>query len=413
MRIIFLGINYAPEQTAVGPFNTGLCEALAASGHDVQVVTAFPYYPQWRRQPGYGRRLIARETRRGVRVLRVWHFIPRSPRKLLQRLAHDITYSGLALAVALLTARHIDVVICSSPPPFTPLAAWLVALLHRAPLLVKVTDIASGAASELAILPPGPLRRVARVVEGLGLRRADRVIVLAESFVPQVVALGVRPERVRVIPDWADPAEVAPSDAQSTVRGDVLGEDETQLVLHVGNMGLKQHLATMVDAAGLSDAGTRWLLVGDGEERQALEERACARGAKQLSFLPLQQRERYRELLAAADLLLLVQSASITSQVIPSKLLSYLAAGRPVVASVHADSEVARIVRAACCGVLVPPQDPAALAQAVRELREQPDETRRMGTNARRFAEEHFGSQAVLASYREEIHAWTKPRTRA
>ena len=241
MRVLFLGINYAPEQTSVAPFNTGLCEALAAAGHQVLVVTAYPYYPEWKVHPGYRRRLASRETRTGVSVWRVWHYIPHSPRKLLQRLAHDITYSWLALAVALLTARHLNVVITSSPPPFTPLAGAVLALVHRAPLIVKVTDISSGAAAQLGIVPPGLLQRVARFVEGFGLRRARRVIVGAESYVQEVVSLGVRLERVRVIPDWADPKELTPRDGQDSVRAKILKEGETQLAVHVGNMGLKQH----------------------------------------------------------------------------------------------------------------------------------------------------------------------------
>lgn len=119
MRILVLGINYVPEKTSVAPFTTGLCEHLAMLGHRVTVVTAFPYYPEWRVWDGYRGEFYRREWIRGVDVRRVRHFVPRKPSKLFHRLAYDLSFTFAAF-IAALFAGKCDLIYCSCPPPSRP-----------------------------------------------------------------------------------------------------------------------------------------------------------------------------------------------------------------------------------------------------------------------------------------------------
>src|SRR5260370_19742946 len=166
MRILVLGINYAPERTSVAPFTTGLCEHLASRGNDVTVVTAFPYYPEWRVWDGYRGSLYRREFIHGVEVRRVAHFVPAKPSSLLQRLAYDLTFTLAAFIAALFTGKY-DLIYCSCPPPTVAFAAYLLGIVKRAPFVMKLTDLASDPPLSTAIMKNAPVIRLALAFQAL------------------------------------------------------------------------------------------------------------------------------------------------------------------------------------------------------------------------------------------------------
>lgn len=401
MHILVIGINYWPEQTSVAPFTTGVCEHLVEAGHQVTVVTAFPYYPEWRIRDGYRGRFYSRETIRGVDVRRVLHYVPKKPKSLMERLLHDMTFSLQAL-IAACGVRGIDAILCSSPPPFTPLVAWIHSRTRRVPYAVKITDLATEAAISTGILAPGLLARLARSLERFNYRGARSVSVLCRSFKAQLVELGVPADQVFVVPDWADTVRIQPLERQNRFRCEQGFDPSDFVVLHAGNMGLKQKLETVIEAAALTEKSgvpIKWLLVGDGEDREQLQQMARARSLSSVRFLRLLPRETLPWALASADLLILAQRASVTDAVIPSKLLTYMASGRAIVASVNAQSEAARRLNDARCGVIVTPEDPRALTDAVARLRELPGDLDEFGRRARAYVEANFSQAAVLGSY--------------
>ncbi len=151
MRILVISTNYAPERTAVAPFNTGLCEHLASQGHKVKVVTGFPYYPEWRVWDGHRGRLYRKNCVNGIPLYRVWHFVPTRPSRLMQRLAHDVSFT-LSAFVAGLFAGKCDLIYCVCPPPTLAFTAYVLAKIKRAPYVIKLTDLASDAALATGIL---------------------------------------------------------------------------------------------------------------------------------------------------------------------------------------------------------------------------------------------------------------------
>src|SRR5437667_6774983 len=154
MRILIIGINYSPERTSVAPFNTGLSEHLAAQGHNVHVITAFPYYPEWRIWDGYRGKLTSKENLNGVQVRRVIHFVPWKASHLIERLMHDFSFALTALIAGLMSGP-CDVIYCSSPPPAAALTAYVLSKVKRVPYTIKLTDIASEAATATQILREG------------------------------------------------------------------------------------------------------------------------------------------------------------------------------------------------------------------------------------------------------------------
>jgi colanic acid biosynthesis glycosyl transferase WcaI len=400
MRVLVIGINYAPEKISVAPFTTGLCEHLAAQGNEVTVVTAFPYYPEWRVWDSYRGSCYRREFVNGVKIHRVAHYVPRKPSSLIQRLTYDISFTVSSFIAALFTSQ-CDIIYCSCPPPTVALAAYLLGKIKGVPYAIKLTDLASDAALATGIMKPGLGIRAARVIEGFTYRRALAVICLCRGFIDRLKERGVNEKKLFLIPDWGDTENIRPCEDDFTFRLANQLSREKFLVFHTGNMGKKQYLINVLNAAERTRAETDvgWVLVGQGEERKNLECEVSRRDLANIKMLPLQPAEILRQMYSTADLLLLNQVAGIEDAVIPSKLLTYMAAGRPVVAAVSEKSEAARQILLANCGVVVPAEDPQALADAVLALRRNPVLRKELGANGRAYAEAHFTRVRVLREY--------------
>jgi colanic acid biosynthesis glycosyl transferase WcaI len=402
MRVLVIGINYAPERTSVAPFTTGLCEHLAAQGLEVKVVTAFPYYPDWRVWKGYRGSLFRRETINGVKVHRVAHYVPCEPSRLVQRLAYDISFAVTSFFAALFTGK-CDVIYCSCPPPTVAFTAYLLSKIKRAPYIVKLTDLASDAALATGIMKPGLAIRLARAFEAFTYRKSLAVVCLCQGFIDRLKERGLGVERLLLIPDWGDTENIRPCEEDATFRAAHQFSSDQFLIFHTGNMGKKQNLINVLNAAQLArdEADVRWVLVGEGEERVDLEREISRRGLTNVQLMPFQPVDMLRQMYSSADLLLLNQTAAIEDAVIPSKLLTYMASGRPVVAAVSEKSEVARQVHRANCGIVVPAENPQALADAVVGLRRELKLRQQLGANGRAYAEAHFTKAQVLRRYHE------------
>ncbi|TMC03651.1 MAG: colanic acid biosynthesis glycosyltransferase WcaI [Chloroflexi bacterium] len=391
MRLLIAGMNYRPEATGIGPYTTGLAEHLAGLGHDVVVSTTYPHYPHWRWQTGAHPPV---ERRNGVEVRRGRVVLPRR-RSLGWRVLYDSSLAGVTVANAF-GLRPADLVLCVSPPIQVAFAGALVARSWRAPLVLLVQDLPLDAALSVGMLRPGAAHRAGRWLERRAYALAHRIVVISRRFEPSLSQQGVPDGKVVEIPGWADLERVRPRPAEPDVRALLGATGDDLVVLHAGSMGAKQALDSAVRAARLAmDDSVRLALVGDGPERPGLE--ALAGGAVRL--LPLQPDAVFVRMLAAADVLLLSQRADVRDSVAPSKLLTYMAAGRPVVAAAHPGSAAAHLVREAGCGVVVAPEDPEALAAALRGLRRDADRRRELGRAGRRFAEARFDRGRVLAHW--------------
>lgn len=213
----------------------------------------------------------------------------------------------------------------------------------------------------------------------------------------------MKEDTLLLIPDWGDTENIRPCENASTFRHDNQLSPENFLVLHTGNMGKKQRLIDIVNCAELTtdEPNVLWVLVGQGEERAYLEQEISGRNLTNIRMLPLQPNEALCQMYSSADLLVLNQAAAIEDAVIPSKLLTYMAAGRPIVAAVSEKSEAARQILLANCGVVVPAENPRALGDAVLSLRRNPALREELGTNGRAYAEAHFTKALVLRKYDE------------
>lgn len=390
-RLLVVSTNYAPELTGIGPYAAQLAEHWAASGAETHVLTGMPHYPSWRTEPAYRGVWRIEEERSGVRVHRRRHYVP--PRQsALRRAAFEATV--LAHGLVSPPSVRADAVISQMPSLAGGVLGARLARRHRVPYIPVVQDLMGAAAAQSGIRGGDRAAAVASRAERYALRAASLVGVIHESFVPRVTAYGVDPGRIRLVPNWT---HVKPPSAERAVTRARLGWHEgTPVVLHSGNMGLKQGLDVLVDAARLAP-GIRIVLMGDGNQREALLARAA--GLPNVEFLPAAGTDEFTDVLAAADVLAVTQRASVLDMSVPSKLTSYFVSGRPVVASVADEGGTAQEVQRSGAGLLVAPEDPAAVLAAVRKLVEQPAAAAELGAHGPRYVAQHLGREAGLARF--------------
>jgi colanic acid biosynthesis glycosyl transferase WcaI len=397
MRIHIIGINYWPEVTGIAVFSTGRAEHLASAGHDVTMCAAVPYYPQWRVPAEYRGLKFPREARAGVTILRCPLYVP-SAVKPIRRILHEASFITSAFLRSLF-CRRPDLLFVVSPPLGLAIAAVMLSWLWRVPYIFHVADLQPDTALDLGMVRSGRVARLLYAVERLAYRRAAIVSTLTGAMRARIIAKGIPAEKVVLFADWADPGLFALARAPSDSIRQELGLGDAFLVLHAGNMGVKQGLDVVLDAAlqTRSNPAIVYLLVGDGAMRPHLEGRARALGLDNVRMLPLLDHERFLRLLAAADVCLVTQQRTVADVVFPSKVLTLLAAGKPVIASVTGGSAVANVISGAGAGMVVPPEDGDALLAAIEALRRDPPLRAGMGAAGRAYASRHWERTATLS----------------
>ena len=407
MRFLILGLNYLPESTSIGPYTADLAEYLQCSGHHVQVITGFPLAPQWRIWDGYRGRWFMRETINGVPVLRTYLYVPGRPGKALNRIMFDMSFAMSALLGGL-SVGGCDVIVAISPPLQIGLTGWCLSWLKRAPMFLHLQDLVPDAAIAVGLLKEKSLPvRIAHALERFIYARARGIGVICPGFANNLAVKGVPPGKVTVLPDYIDLEFMRACERTNGFRDQQGIRPETFLVMYSGSVALKQGLETFVEASGQfeRDEGVAFYLVGEGPYLEALRTQGQRLPSSVLRFLPLQPRDTLPAQLGAADALVITQKRAVTDVVFPGKLLYYMAAGRPIVAAVSAESETGRFVNSRRVGLVVPPEDSQALAEAIRYLRQHPDEAGVLGRNGRRVAEAEFDRTVVLKRFRQHLQA--------
>jgi colanic acid biosynthesis glycosyl transferase WcaI len=405
LRLLIHGINYAPEFVGIGRYTGELGAWLRSRGHTVTVLTAPPYYPEWRVPEAYRRPAWRREWLDGVEVLRAPLYAPaRVTGKA--RILHELSFGAGCLPWwPTLWTRPWDAILAVCPLLQSALIPALLARSHQIPLIVHVQDLQLDAARNLAIIRQpfflGLLERLERFL----FTQAQAVTTISRAMAARIKDKGVPAAQVHLLPNWADLEDIKPGKRRNVLRKE-LGLGDEILVLYAGNMGEKQGLEDILAAATITrdNAGIRYVLAGTGAARNRLMDRARELALTTVSFLPLQSRERFPLLLAAADVHLVVQKRQASDLVMPSKLGNIMAAGRPFIATALAETELGRITVTSRAGRLTPPEDAGSLAQAILELARDQETRREMGLRARKFAEAWWGRDKILADWEQLLY---------
>jgi colanic acid biosynthesis glycosyl transferase WcaI len=391
-NILIIGINYAPEPTGIAPYTTAMAEHLSDIASSVTVYTGVPHYPSWVVPDNYRGRLRHYESaNRRMRLVRYAHYVPRH-QTAITRISYEVSF--LANVLAARPCRP-DLVLAVSPSLGGAVAGARIAGRFGVPLITVVQDMMGLAASQSGIVGGSIVSGTTARLERYALMHSDLVAVVSETFRAALGRYGVPVERIRLLPNWAH-IERGGHD-RGAARRELGWQEDKFLVLHTGNMGLKQDLGNVVEAARILSAQTdvSFLLLGDGSQRRTLETQA--NGLPNVKFIAPLSEADYPKALAAADLLLVNERATVADMSLPSKLTSYLTAGRPVLAAVMPDGATAReLARAGGAALVVPPASPTSLAEGVIMLKDDPAGCARLAACGAAYAVSHLGRAAAM-----------------
>jgi glycosyltransferase involved in cell wall biosynthesis len=394
LTILITTNYYWPEDSGSAPYLTGLAEHLAETGNRVLVATTFQHYPEW--QSGAHGRVGATEAEGGVQIRRRWNYIPRK-QSALERAGYEASLFTLGLT-ALPWRTRPDVVIGTSPSLAGSVLAATAARRHRVPYGLVFQDLMGLAAAQSGVAGGARVAGAVRAAELRLAKGAARVGVIAEGFRRYFVEGGVPPERIDRLRNWTRRAE--PSASRSEMRQRFGWGDDDFVCVHGGNLGQKQGLDNLLETAALLPRdGIRIAFVGDGNDRPRLEQIARERDLTNVDFIEMQGPGNWEATMEAADVLLVNQRASVMDMSLPSKLTSYFASGKPVLAAVSGDSETAYEIQSAGAGLVVPPSDPAAFRDALLSLRDDRAGTEALGAGGLTYAEQKLARHAALADY--------------
>ncbi len=401
MRVLIYSYNYYPEPIGIAPLMTELAEGLVKRGHEVRALTAMPWYPQCEIGQLYQGKLFVTEQCNGVQIERCYVWV-RPQRSLTNRALFEISFVSLSFLRAL-GGWSPDVILLTVPGLPVCVPAAMLGWFYRCPVILNLQDILPDAAIHVGLLTNERLISVFRALEKFAYRSATKISVIADGFTKNLIAKGVSDDKIVEIPNWVDVEFIKPLGLESNyfrVKNKLEGKF---VVLYSGNIALTQPLETLIDAAKelkdieeitITIVGAKKALarLQDYREKQGLS-------AQKVLLLPFEPREKLPEMLAAADVGMVMQKRDVINFNMPSKIQVLLASGRAIIASVPATGTAARAVQNSGGGIVVPPEDPKALAEAIRKLYCDRDLVATLGQKARQYACDNYSFESALERY--------------
>lgn len=401
MQILIYSYNYYPEPIGIAPLMTELAEGLVKRGHQVRVITGMPNYPQRCIYDEYQGKWYQTEERNGVTIQRCYLRIKSNP-NLIDRLLLELSFVATSFPQAL-KGWQPDVILVTVPPLLVSLPASLLGWIYNCPVVLNVQDILPEAGIRVGLIKNKLMIRALEAIEKFAYRTAHTISVIAEGFVDNLVNKGVPDNKIACIPNWANLNFISSEASKNNSWRKLHNLDGKFVVLYSGNIALTQGLETVIAAA----SGLRhipeiaFVIAGESKSLERLQKYCMTCGADNVLLLPLQPREKLPEMLAAADVGLVVQKSNVVSFNMPSKIPLLMASDRPIIASVPANGTAAKAIRKSGGGVVVPPESAKALADAVLKLYQNHDLATQLGHQGRKFAIENYAFEQALNSYEQ------------
>jgi len=409
VNIMMLTAYFPPEVGSASHLFYELGAEFVQRGHNVTVLTGYPTYNVNRSGlPKKYKGLWLKETIEGMTVLRSRSL--QMPRHIPILRGIDQVSTSIAFAVSglLRTRTRPDVILIYSPPLFLGISGLVLRVIKGAKVVLNVQDLFPQSAIDLGLLRNPLLIWIFRRVESFLYRRLDAIAVHSEGNRDYVMRCGGRPDRTHVVHNPVDTKSVVPGNRNNAFRSRYRVSDEEFIVSFAGVLGYSQDLDTVIEAAALMKDKTNivFYVVGDGVEKPRLMKQA--EGMKNVRFLPMLERNEYLELLHSSDVCLATLRSEVKTPVVPSKILSIMAAGRPLAASLPLDGDAPRMIQDAKCGICVEPENPAKLAEAIKALHANPAMASQCAKNGRLFVEEHCSLEGCATTYQKIFNEITR-----
>ncbi|MHC2995255.1 MAG: glycosyltransferase family 4 protein [Candidatus Atribacteria bacterium] len=399
MNVLILTDSFPPEIKSSANLLFELSEDLAESGHRVTVVTGFPKHYVNNIDQRYKGRLFLNERMNKVKIIRLFSisFIRHIPviRGLDQFLLSVMFFFGG------INSGKPDVILTYSPPLPLGISAYLLGKLKKAPFIFNVQDIFPQSVIDLGLLKSEILIRISELMEKFIYKKAFYITVHSEGNRENIISKNINPEKVITIYNWVDTDLIKPVKTQDNNFREKNNLRDRFVVSFAGVMGFAQDLDIIIQCAKLlkSYKNILFLLIGDGIKKYGLMKKAKDMQLNNIKFLSTQPKEIYPSILYASDVCLVTLNKQVLTPVVPSKLLSIMASGRPVVASMNLKGDAPKVIKAAHCGYYVEADDAEGLSKAILKLYHNPTLRDEFGVNGRKYAVKHFSRKVCLGKY--------------
>jgi colanic acid biosynthesis glycosyl transferase WcaI len=401
MQILIYSYNYYPELIGIAPLMTELAEGLVKRGHSVRVITGMPNYPERQIYEDYRGKWYVTENKNGVVIQRSYLRIKSQP-NLFDRLFLELSFVFSSLPQALNGWRP-DVILLTAPPLLVSLPAALLGAIYNCPVVLNVQDILPEAAVRVGLLTNKWMIRMLEITERFAYKTSHSISVIAEGFIENLVNKGVPKNKIICIPNWVNTNFIRPLPKNNNSWKTTHKLDDKFVILYSGNIALTQRLETLIEAASkLSHLPEiAFVIAGESKALGKLQQYCQVHKANNVLLLPLQPREQLPEMLAAADVGVILQKSNVISFNMPSKIPLLLASGRPIIASVPSNGTAARAIKKSGGGVVIEPESSNALASAIVNLYTNPAKAKKLGEQGRKFAVERYSFEQALQQYEE------------
>lgn len=401
MHILFLTDNFPPETNAPATRTHEHTKRWVKAGHEVTVITGVPNFPSGEIQAGYRNRLWQNEIVDGVRVIRVWTYI--TANEGIAKRSLDYISFMITGGIAGLFVRRPDVIVATSPQFFCALGGCLLATVRRRPFVFELRDLWPDSITAVGAMQESTAIRLLRRLEYWLYRRAAKIVSVTHSFKEILVRNGIDPAKIAVVPNGVDPEAFTPGPKPEELEHqlDLKGKF---VAAYVGTIGMAHGLGTILDAAERlkSRNDIAFVLVGTGAEHSKLEAEARSRGLTNVNFVGAVSKAAVKDYWRLSDVaLVLLRNLPLFQHVIPSKIFEAWGTGRPVILGVRGES--AALVREAKGGLVVPPEDTAALEIAITTMATNPTEASMFGAAGRHHVSTSFNREDLAAQMLQAI----------
>jgi glycosyltransferase involved in cell wall biosynthesis len=404
MRVLFVHQSFQTQKDGGSGRANDFARRLVERGHAVTCIAGTFNYLTGTVAPEFRRRLAVREQVDGYTVLRTWTYSGYHS-GFVKRVVTFLSFM-ITSVLAGMREKRPDVVAPCTPPFFLGITGYLLSVWHRAPLIYEVRDLWSEVAFQLGIVKNPWVIAAVRALERFLYARSRYIVVNSPGFIGPLKAIGVRGERIKLIPNGVDLEELRPlPEARDRVRAE-FGFGSKFVVLYGGSLGMANSLETIIDAAAQmrDDPHVLFVFVGDGARRQQLEAYAADRELRNVQFTGAVPKQRIAEMMAGADVgVATLLDIPLFRTTYPNKVFDYMACGKPTVIGI--DGVIREVIDQSKGGIFTKPQDAGAIADAVRYLRAHPAEARAMGERARAYVIKHFDRRQAEILMAELVEA--------
>jgi len=412
MKITMWAINYSPELTGIAPYNAEFCEYFAERGHDIHVVTTFPYYPEWKKRDEDKRKVYQISRINKVFVHRCWHFVPERVTSLA-RILHEFSYLTISMMV-MIFLRRPDFYFVVSPPLPLGFTAWIISRLRGRPFVFHVQDLQPDAAVTLGMLGNSTLIDFLYRLERQSYKKAGLVSGITTDMLRAFKNKGVPPFKRMWVPNWiSGTSHATPRPPKGRFRQRHGIASEVMTVTYSGNLGMKQGLGIIAETALILkerdlEKNILFIVAGEGAAREEIRSEISKHKLHNIYLLPLQPIEQFYEMLEDADITLVTQKSGSGRAFFPSKCLTLMARSRPVLGICDQDSPLTEAIEQSGAGWVIPPDQPRQLAEFLHQrFQQDPSEREEKGERAFRWISQ-FTRESVLSELEKSLEAWLK-----